>query len=34
MKNEKYTFTESWKSELILAVLLFFPLLFTIAAVF
>lgn len=34
MKNEKYTFTETWKSECILAVLFFIPLLFTISAVF
>jgi hypothetical protein len=34
MKNEKYKFTETWKSECVLAVLLFIPLLFTISAVF
>jgi len=30
MANEKYTFTETWKSECILAIMFFIPLLFTI----
>ena len=33
MSKEEYTFTESFKSETILAVLLFIPLLFTITGI-
>ena len=33
MSKEEYTFTESLKSEAILAILLFFPLLFTITGI-
>jgi len=34
MKKEEYTFTEGWKSELILAFILFFPLMFTVTGRF
>ena len=34
MSKEEYKFTESFKSEVILALILFFPLLFTITGIF
>ena len=34
MSNDKYTFSENLKGELILAILMFIPLLFTITGIF